>query len=395
MEGEVVDGNPYESRPAVERSDAIAQLFAAECAIRRTLVEVIAAHDRTESWKEDGATSMSAWLVAQLGVAYGTASQLVSVGAGLEELPTIAKAFGEGRLSWDKVRSLTRFAGPDTEEILAEEAQGLSASQVHTLARRNRAPEEDERTRSRRSLTKWWDRDRQWFHLRGRIPGADGAVVEKALERAERRVPQNADRQIYEDPDVRLADALIEIASGSLASDPDPDRANVVVHVDVETLTNGRGTGGIEGGSTLTAESARRLSCDARLQAVLEGSNGLPVGIGRTSRTIPAWLNRQIRRRDQGCRFPGCERTRFAHAHHLVHWSNGGPTDLDNLVTLCGYHHRLVHEAGWKIEGSPNGDLIFIRPDGRPYRPRPPSLRREVGKRLVDSLTAVVLVEHS
>jgi len=99
---------------------------------------------------------------------------------------------------------------------------------------------------------------------------------------------------------------------------------------------------------------------------------------------IPPGLNRQIRRRDRGCRFPGCERTRWVHAHHLVHWASGGPTDLDNLATLCGYHHRLVHEAGWKIEGSPNGELIFIRPDGRPYQPRPDALRRETRQRLID-----------
>ena len=81
---------------------------------------------------------------------------------------------------------------------------------------------------------------------------------------------------------------------------------------------------------------------------------------------------------------PGCERARWVHAHHLVHWANGGPTDLDNLATLCGYHHRLVHDGGWRIEGSPNGDLIFIRPDGRPYQPRPHPLRQEVRERLID-----------
>jgi hypothetical protein len=374
--------NDYESRPAGERSDVILQLYAAECAIRRTLVEVIAAHDRTESWKEDGATSMTSWLAAQLGVAHGTASQMVTVGLALEELPTIAEAFGEGRLCWDKTRSLARFATTETEETLSEEAQGLTASQVHTLARRRRVPAETDQTK--RSVRTWWDRDRQWFHLHGRLPGADGALVEKALERAESNVPRSAHNQVYEPIDMRLADALVDIASTRLGSDPDPDRANLIVHVDLDTLVAGRGVAEIEAGPIITAEIARRLACDARLQTVLDGPDGLPVGIGRTSRTIPAWLNRQVRQRDKGCRFPGCERTRWVHAHHLVHWSNGGPTDLDNLVTLCGYHHRLVHDGGWKIEGSPNGDLIFIRPDGRPYQPRPHPLRREVRERLIE-----------
>jgi hypothetical protein len=378
-----MEDNDFESRPTGERSDAILQLHAAECAIRRTLVEVIAAHDRTESWKEDGATSMTAWLAAQLGVAHGSASHMVSVGHALEELPSIAEAFGEGRLSWDKARSLTRFATLNTDETLAEEAQGLSVSQVHTLARRLRDPDDTDKAHAKRSVRTWWDRDRQWFHLHGRIPGADGALVEKALERAESQIPRSAHNQVYEPIDVRLADALVEIASTRLAADPDPDRASLVVHVDLETLITGQGIAEIEHGPTIIAETARRLACDARLQTVLDGPDGLPVGIGRISRTIPAWLNRQIRQRDQGCRFPGCERTRWIHAHHLVHWANGGPTDLDNLANLCGYHHRLVHDAGWKIQGSPNGDLIFIRPDGRPYQPRPHALRRDVRERLI------------
>lgn len=375
--------NDYESRPAGERSDAILQLYAAECAIRRALIEVIAAHDRTESWREDGATSMTSWLTAQLGVAHGTASQMVMVGTALENLPSIAAAFGEGSLSWDKTRSLARFATPETDHALTEEARGLTASQVHTLARRRREPDTTEPGHTKRSVRTWWDHDRQWFHLQGRLPGADGALVEKALQRAEAKVPRSAHNQVYEPIDMRLADALVDIASTRLGSDPDPDRANLIVHIDLDMLVAGRGVAEIEAGPTIAAEIARRLACDARLQTVLDGPNGLPVGIGRTSRTIPAWLNRQVRRRDKGCRFPGCERTRRVHAHHLVHWSNGGPTDLDNLVTLCGYHHRLVHDSGWRIEGSPNGYLIFVRPDGRPFQPRPPTLRQDVRERLI------------
>lgn len=383
-QGQVMDSHDFASRPAGERADAIVQLHAAECAIRRTLVELIAAHDRTESWKEDGATSMTSWLAAQLGVAHGTAAQMVSVGAALEDLPAIAGAFGEGLLSWDKTCSLTRLADAHTDHDLAENARGLPAAQVHTLARRLRDSDQSDQAETKRSVRTWWDRDRQWFHLRGRMPGADGAVVEKALERAASRIPRNATNQLYDPIDMRLADALVDIASGHVGSDPDPDRANLVVHVDLNTLTTGRGMAEIEHGPTITARTALRLACDARLQTVLNGSDGHPVGIGRTGRTIPAWLNRLIRQRDRGCRFPGCERKRRVHAHHLIHWVNGGPTDLDNLVSLCGYHHRLVHDGGWKIQGDPNGELIFIRPDGRPYQPRPQPIRREVRERLVE-----------
>ncbi len=140
----------------------------------------------------------------------------------------------------------------------------------------------------------------------------------------------------------------------------------------------------VEGGPVLSAEAARRLACDARVQTVVEGPGGFAVGIGRAARTVPPWLARGVRHRDQGCRFPGCERTCWVHLHHLVHWADGGATDLENLVTLCGHHHRLVHEGGWRVAGHPDRQLTFLRPDGRTFRPGPEPLRSEVRRRLVD-----------
>jgi hypothetical protein len=117
------------------------------------------------------------------------------------------------------------------------------------------------------------------------------------------------------------------------------------------------------------------MACDGRIELILE-RDGRAIGVGRATRRIPAWLTRQIRHRDGGCRFPGCGRQRWVHIHHLIHWIDGGPTDLDCLVTLCDYHHRLVHERGWHISGDPNGDLIFVRPDGSVFEPHRTRLRQ-------------------
>jgi hypothetical protein len=142
----------------------------------------------------------------------------------------------------------------------------------------------------------------------------------------------------------------------------------VVVHAELATLC-GDGCGAeIEGGAVIHPETARRLACDARLEMVLHDAAGAVVGIGHASRNPPPWLVRHLRRRDGGCVFPGCEAHRFLHAHHIVPWPLG-PTDLINLVLVCPYHHKLVHEHRWRVELAPDGSAAWKRPDGRIYDP--------------------------
>ncbi|MDH3500226.1 MAG: HNH endonuclease [Acidimicrobiia bacterium] len=78
------------------------------------------------------------------------------------------------------------------------------------------------------------------------------------------------------------------------------------------------------------------------------------------TRTVPPWLRREVEARDHGCRWAGCGRTRWVHIHHVIHWALGGPTNLDNLIMLCGFHHRLLHNDGWTIDGNPNHELRFV-----------------------------------
>jgi hypothetical protein len=185
----------------------------------------------------------------------------------------------------------------------------------------------------------------------------------------------------------RCADALVELAAAHIADDADPDRATIVVHVGADTLLDGAGVGEIEDGPAISVETARRLACDARLQVVVDGPDGRPIGVGRVTRRTPPWLERMVRHRDQGCRFPGCGRRRWLHSHHVAAWyKDGGPTDLVNLVALCSYHHCLVHEGGWRIEGAPEGVLSFVRPDGRAYRPGPDLLLDEIKRSVVDPI---------
>ncbi|MDQ4143956.1 MAG: HNH endonuclease, partial [Actinomycetota bacterium] len=94
------------------------------------------------------------------------------------------------------------------------------------------------------------------------------------------------------------------------------------------------------------------------------------------SRNIPAWLRRQVLHRDDHrCTFAGCDMRRFLQVHHIKPWP--GPTNLDNLVTLCHFHHKLVHEYGWSVRlGSIPGTADWFRPDKTPYEPKPVAANR-------------------
>ena len=171
------------------------------------------------------------------------------------------------------------------------------------------------------------------------------------------------------------ADALAVVADLALSGRgrTGGERYQVVVHIDEPTLSAAQGGCELAEGPALAPETARRLACDSSVVEMLE-REGETLSMGRKNRTIPPALRRALRRRDRGCRFPGCENHRFVDAHHVHHWALGGETKLDNLVLLCRSHHRLVHEGGYRLAHVPEGDLLFSDPCGRPLRAvsRPP-----------------------
>ncbi len=149
----------------------------------------------------------------------------------------------------------------------------------------------------------------------------------------------------------------------------------VTVYADLDALTTtDSGVTELGSGALIPNETARRLSCDCVVETVVTDGSQV-IGVGRSSRTVPGWLRRLVHHRDGGvCRFSGCDNTNRFQVHHIVHWSKGGPTDLDNLILLCGFHHRYLHEQGWFITTSPNGDLQFRKPDWTLHPPPKPDL---------------------
>jgi hypothetical protein len=365
---EVAAPTPHEK--FVERLDrATAAISDASAEALRSVAEC----DDRRLWQRDGATSMTSWLAARYGLAWGTAREWVRVAHALRRLPRIAEAYSSGRLSWDQLRPLTRFATAETDAEWAERAPVLRPWTLYREARRHERIriEEVRDIRRRRFLSLQWDHELPVVYLEGMLPAEEGAAVQTALE-------HRAEQVVLEDPpespgEARLADALVELVTGGDSEQAPPP--TLVVHADAEVLGDqeteeGPSLAETEGGRRLASESVRRLACDARIDWILE-SAGRPVGIGRRGRQVPEPIHRILRHRDGHCRFPGCERKRWLNAHHLVHWAHGGATDLDNLVLLCHAHHRLIHEGGWRTSGHPSNDLRFHDPGGRPLRMRP------------------------
>jgi hypothetical protein len=210
--------------------------------------------------------------------------------------------------------------------------------------------------------------------------------VLKALEAAE-QVLYDRERETKDERgdgvpvSQRRADALGLVAEsaldGGLNTGTRADRLQVVVHVDEKVLEDpdAPGVSMLEDGTDVSAETSRRLACDAGKVVMKHDAQGNILDVGRRTRTIPTPIRRALTARDEGCQFPGCG-LKFCEAHHLKHWANGGETSLENLVLLCRRHHRALHEEGYRIEHTAGGELRFLRPQGWeiPSVPPPPPL---------------------
>jgi hypothetical protein len=363
-----------------ELIEGIDACHARACEAQRAMFEAIARGDRRELWRNWGARDMAHWLSMRYGISHWKARRWISASHALKGLPRISQAFACGEVSVDKVVELCRLATPQTEGRLLAWAQGVSCAAIRRrgdLAASGSIEETADAERAR-YLTWWWSDDGRRFGLAAELPAASGAVVARALGRAAERVPVMPGEEDPSSAEARRADALVALCSARLGSDPDPDRATVVVHAPLASLVGGRGGASLEDGGVAHPETARRLACDARIQTVLEDEHGQPLALGRISREPSAAMLRQLRYRDAECRFPGCGSRQFTQAHHIVWWTRGGTTDLANLVLICTFHHKLVHEHGWRLRRDPSGEVQWFRPGGAPYHAGPDPPRQEV-----------------
>jgi hypothetical protein len=310
------------------------------------------------------------------GISCWKASRWINAAHALEGLPRLSEAFRSGQLGIDKVVELARFATAETEADLVSWAKGVSVACIRRKADAAVRPSiEEVRDAERARFLAWWYLDDgRRFGLEAELPAAEGAAVARALEHLADELPVMPGEEDAYHAAARRADALVTLASTSLATDSDADRTAVVIHAPLEALVFGDKGCEVEGGGLIHAETARRLICSGRVQAVIENGHGDAVDVGHMAREPRAWMMRQLRYRDWECRFPGCGARRFTQAHHIVWWERGGRTELDNLLLLCTMHHKLVHEFGWTVTRARDGTVEWFHPDGTPYcGPAPPA----------------------
>lgn len=326
--------------------------------------ELIGEVDARQSWMTDGARSLVDWVAVRLGVRPETARRLVRVARRLADLPVLSERFAAGVLSLDQVDAISRMATPDTEAVLVDEVLGLSNAELDRAARKAHPPTvDDERTVfERRAAFLQWNLDESELNLRANLPAVEGQIVQEAMEAAADRVPANPETGMFDSYPTRLADGLVELAAttGDMSTSP----PQITVTADLEALTTEtEGVTELSSGALIPNETARRLCCDAVVETIISDGSQI-IGVGRNSRTVPGWLRRLVYHRDHNqCRFGGCSNTRWLQVHHVQHWAQGGKTDLDNLILLCGFHHRFVHEHDWHITTDVHGSFEFRRPD--------------------------------
>ena len=381
-----------------------------------------------EGWGTWGCSGPVQWLSWQCGMSPSTAREKVRIALALRELPVIARRFGQGRLSYSKVRALTRIATPDSDYDLAELAVAATGSQLDTIVRaRKRALD------SNAGATDAWGQRRvtsrsigeNLTEIRILVPNdesdraLDAIAAEVSATIDDAKGETGLDRKAVTEARggfaAMRADAAIALLTGdSLTVEAVPTEVQIVVDADshdrhlaldqnapagafdipranAEATSTGTAVQvGVDAdshdhhlaldqnapagaftsrGRAIAPSVGARLCCDPRIAVLVEDSRGTVFGSGRETRLVNRKLRRALLRRDRGqCQFPGCRAHRRLHAHHIIHWNNGGPTELNNLILLCNLHHHVVHEGGWNVNPT---DRSFLKPDGTTADPNP------------------------
>jgi Domain of unknown function (DUF222)/HNH endonuclease len=304
----------------------------------------------------------------------------INVGEQLHRLPQCADAVAAGEIGFAHLSVIARTAkaldGLRTEPAFAEDellqrAKDSSAGRLwhycmrlrHALDPEGVAQEQRIAVEERRLQFSVWDDGS--VRISGQLDPVGGAALRTALEPLAQPMGEGDDRCLEH----RQGDAIVELSLHSLDAGLVPQHASQRPHLQVtttlETLEGlpGSPAADLEFSTPISSVTVQRLACDANIARVVFGPDSVVVDVGRAVRVVSGATRRALNARDQHCRWPGCERmASWSAAHHVVHWTQGGNTDLSNLVLLCHRHHWMVHEGGWKLARSDDHRLLAIPP---------------------------------
>ena len=377
MSRSVADYTSTELR-SIEELDAeigrLARHMTTECYQMLLLVREF---DDRFGWKKWPFKTCAEWLAYRSEICLSAAREQVRTAHALRSLPAISAAFAEGRLSYTKVRALTRVVPMRDEDLLLAYALDTTAENVEARCRqiRNVASESVHQSRrawQNRSLVAWRDEKRGVLRLTVEVPIEEGELIMRAIDLAVAggEVTTDIDPSAVAESkgaawQAQQADALVAVVTSYLDGGESGDRGStadhyqVVVHADAKSLRGGTGR------ADLPIETVRRLLCDCSYVTVFEDASGKPLDVGRKQRTVSTQLRRALYARDRGCTFPGCHRKRHLAGHHLEHWVDGGETSPENMALLCTYHHTLLHHGAFSILKEADETMRFVTADGR------------------------------
>ncbi len=322
---------------------------------------LVAEADERKAWH--GFASCVAWLSWQCGIGPGTASDHVRVARALAELPLIRRHFAAGALSFSQVRAITRARGILDEQTLLDLAQHATGAQLERLVRglRKAVTPKDEDDAARRQEVTWRVEPDGSFILRARLTGEAAATMAAALETAQTTGEPCSRAEAL----TTVATAALDALSADSSRDQPPADVTLVADLDalVEATTPDQRSSAEDSavswephGVPASTRTLATLLCDRQINLIARLRDGTLVDLGRSRRRPNTRISKAVlRRHDHRCAVPTCRSRRHLHLHHIRHWAHGGSTSIDNLLPLCGRHHRALHAGELSITPEGNG----------------------------------------
>lgn len=343
---------------------------------------------KTDACIQDwGSNSTIDWVRHTCHMPSGAAADLSNVGEQISNLPNTIEAVREGKIGFAHAAIIARHAQVITHSQSAEpfdETAFLKAAERNSVSRlwyhathvwHRMDPEglaDEQRRAAEERYLRFSDGEDGTMYVKGAFDTAAGATIRTALEPYAQPLGDSDKRGLER----RQADAWLEQSAVALDTGTVPQHGSVRPHVQVTTtLETLQGLIGAPAGEMalslpISSKTVRRLACDSSITRVLLGGDSAVIDAGRAKRVVANGTRRLLEARDRHCRWPGCERPASrTSAHHILHWAQGGKTDLSNMILLCQHHHWMVHEGGWRLSLAADGRVISIPPETDFYAP--------------------------